>query len=159
MVPCPEQRFGHSPRFYSALSGVNLQALGERTVQSHRLPLILLDGPFVIVKLPPGTAMPSWAISGQFCSITRTADELSIVCAEFQVPPGVQAERGWRCLRVAGKMDFSMVGVLASLVGPLAEAGISVFAISTFDTDYLLVKDAAWERAKESLVGAGHLVR
>jgi len=118
-----------------------------------------LDGTFAVAKLPPNAAIPAWASSGPFFSITRTADELSIVCPEIQVPPGVQAEPGWRCVRVAGKMDFSLVGVLASLVGPLAEAGISVFAVSTFDTDYLLVKDGDWERAKEVLVGAGHSVR
>src|SRR5262245_54120965 len=108
----------------------------------HRLTLIPLDGLFAIVKLPPEAAIPSWASSGSFLSITRTADELSIVSPEAAVPSGVQAERGWRCVRVAGKMDFSVVGVLASLVVPLADAGVSVFAVSTFDTDYLLVKNA-----------------
>jgi hypothetical protein len=122
----------------------------------QRLNLDPLDGLFAIAKLPPDAAIPSWASSGPFFSITRSADELSIVCPEAQVPSGVQAERGWRCVRVAGTMDFSVVGVLASLVGPLAEAGISVFAVSTFDTDYLLLKEAEWERAKERLVGAGH---
>jgi hypothetical protein len=126
----------------------------------HRLrTLIPLDGTFAIAKMPPDAAIPSWASSGPFVSITRTADELSIVCPDAQVPPGVQAEPGWRCLRVAGKMDFSMVGVLASLVGPLADAGISVFAVSTFDTDYLLVKEAAWQQAKEVLVATGHSIR
>lgn len=128
-------------------------------MRPHHLTLILLDGLFAIAKVPPDSPIPSWATSRTFVSITRTADELAIVCPDTQVPPGVQSEPGWRCLRVAGKMDFSLVGVLASLVGPLAEAGISVFAISTFDTDYLLVKEAAWERAKDVLVGAGHVIR
>jgi len=115
-------------------------------MQPHHLNLIPLDGTFAIAKLPPDAVIPSWASSGPFFSITRTADEVSIVCPKAQVPPGVQCERGWRCLRVAGTMDFSTVGVLASLVGPLAEAGISVFVVSTFDTDFLLGKEAAWER-------------
>ena len=124
-------------------------------MQPHRLHLIPLDGLFAIAKLPPDAPIPAWATSGPLFSITRTAEELSIVCLEAFVPPGVQVERGWRCLRVAGRMEFSVVGVLASLVVPLADAGISVFAVSTFETDYLLVKDVAWDRAREVLAGAG----
>jgi hypothetical protein len=122
----------------------------------HQLNLILLDGLFAIAKLPTEAAIPAWATGGAFFSITRTVDELSILCPEAQVPEGVECETGWRCVRVAGKMDFSAVGVLASLVGPLASAGISVLALSTFDTDYLLVKDAAWLRAKDVLATSGH---
>ena len=81
-----------------------------------------------------------------------------MTCLESAVPEGVQCERGWRCLRVAGTMDLSSVGVLASLAGPLAEAGISIFAISTFDTDYLLVKAEAVEKATVVLRKAGHRV-
>ena len=128
-------------------------------MHAHRLTLIPLDGLFAVAKLPPDAAILAWASIGPFVSITRTADELSIVCAESQVPPGVQAERGWRCVRVAAKMDFSMVGVLASLVRPLADAEISVFVVSTFDTDYMLVKEASWERAKWVLRQAGHSLR
>ena len=102
--------------------------------------------------------MPAWA-TGPFVSVTRTADELSVVCPEDVVPSEVRAERGWRCLRVAGTLDFSMAGVLAALVGPLAAAGVSVFAVSTFDTDYLLVKDQDLRRAVDVLRNAGHAVR
>jgi hypothetical protein len=86
-------------------------------MQPHGLLLALLDGLFAIAKLPPDAAIPSWASSGPSCSITRTADELSIVCAESQVPPGVQAEPGWRCVRIAGKWTLGGRR-LASLVGP-----------------------------------------
>ena len=127
-------------------------------MQPRRLTLIPLDGLFAVAKLPPDAVIPSWASGSPFFSITRTADELSIVCGEGQVPAGVQREPGWRCLRIAGKMEFSVVGVLASLVGPLAEAGISVFAMSTFDTDYLLVKDSEWGRARGVLGEAGHVL-
>jgi hypothetical protein len=75
--------------------------------------------------------IPPWHTAGSFFSITRTADELSVVCRQDAVPEGVLSEQGWRCLRVAGAMPFSVVGVLASLTAPLAEAGFSVFAIST----------------------------
>ena len=89
-------------------------------------------------------------------SLTRTADELSVVCPQSAVPAGVQAERDWRCLRVAGALPFSAVGILSSLVTPLAAAGISVFALSTFDTDYLLVKEKDLEKAAAALTQHGH---
>jgi hypothetical protein len=105
--------------------------------------------------LVPDSPWPKWVV-GDFLSITCTADELSIVCLQDAVPPGVQCETGWRCLRVAGALDFAAVGVLASLVVPLAEAGLSVFALSTFDTDYLLVKERDFDRACASLRQYGH---
>lgn len=91
-------------------------------------------------------------------SITRTDDELAVVCQQTQVPPGVRQEGGWRRLRVAGTMDFTQVGVPASLVDPLAQAKISVFALSTFDTDYLLVKEADLEAAMAALRRSGHRI-
>jgi hypothetical protein len=118
--------------------------------------LKVLDGRFAICRLDPGAPFPAWAFSGPFVSITRTADELSVVCPEDVVPEGVRCKRGWRCLVVAGTLDFALVGVLASLLVPLADAGVSVFAISTFDTDFLLVKEEMRERASEVLQQAGH---
>ena len=91
-------------------------------------------------------------------SITRTDAELSIVCDEGSVPDHEKAERGWRCLRVAEQIPFETTGVAASLTTPLAAAGISIFLVSTFDTDYLLVKDDAFERACDVLSVAGHVV-
>src|SRR5262245_61730292 len=125
---------------------------------SHKQTLTVLDGTFAICKLAANAPIPAWASGGDFCSITRTAEELSIVCREDAVPEGVVCERGWRCLRVAGTIPFSAVGVLASLTTPLAEAGISLFAISTFDTDYLFVKEKDFEAALDALCGQGHVV-
>src|SRR6516162_4495346 len=125
---------------------------------THRLPLTLLADTLAVCKLDAGDSVPAWASSAPILSITRTAEELSVVCPQRLVPDGVRCERGWRCLRVAGTMDFSMVGVVASLVTPLAEAGISVFVVSTFDTDYLLVDQNDLERAMASLRAAGHTV-
>jgi len=122
------------------------------------LPLLLLDGTFAICKLDAKAIIPAWGTPADFFSITRTADELSIVCRQDAVPEGVLCERGWRCLRVAGTIPFSVVGVLASLTAPLAKARISVFAISTFDTDYLLVKAEDLERAAAILRQHGHPV-
>jgi hypothetical protein len=81
-----------------------------------------------------------------------------VVCHEDGVPAGVRCERGWRCLRVAGTLDFSLVGVLASLLVPLAGVGVSAFAISTFDTDFFLIREADVAKAAEALASAGHRI-
>lgn len=124
----------------------------------RRLELSLLPGHFAVCRLDPGASIPPRALQGGFFSATRTADELSIVCEQPLVPPGTRHERGWRLFKVHGPFDFSQVGVLASLVGPLAEAGISLFTVSTFDTDYLLVASDNVEAAIAALVKAGHRV-
>jgi hypothetical protein len=103
--------------------------------------------------------MPSALAASRFWSVTRTDQELSVVLPEVNVPPGWQAERGWRCLAVQGPLDFRQVGVLASLSVPLAEAGISIFALSTYDTDYLLLRDADLECARVALARHGHVIR
>src|SRR5262245_37362576 len=104
-------------------------------IMTHQLTLLDLHEGFAICRLAPKAAIPAWVLSAAFYSITRTADELSIVCPQALVPDDVQCECGWRCFRVAGSIDFAMIGVVATLVNPLAEAGISVFVVSTFDTD------------------------
>ena len=120
--------------------------------------LLILPDTFAICRLAGDAQIPDWA-SGDFISITRTADELSIVCPQDHVPDDVKAERGWRCLRVAGTLDFSEVGVLSALARPLADAGISIFVVSTFDTDYLMAREADLERAVVVLGEAGHCVK
>lgn len=128
------------------------------TIPNRRLSLHELSGSFAVCRLAQDSTIPTWATSDGFFSITRTRDELSLVCAESQVPSDVRCEKGWRCLRVVGLMAFTEVGVLASLVAPLATAGISVFAISTFDTDYLLVKAKDWQAALAELKLVGNEV-
>jgi hypothetical protein len=123
----------------------------------HHLTLLLLPGTYAVCRLPTDDTVPPWA-AGPFLSVTRTADELSVVCGEDAVPAGVRCERGFRCLRVAGTLGFGLVGVLAALLEPLAGAGVSVLAVSTFDTDYLLVREADLGRAAEALRAAGHRV-
>jgi len=129
--------------------------LGEATAAPHGLSLTFLPETYTVVRLPRDEPLPVWVV-GPFVSVTRTLDELSVVCRAGAVPPGVRQEPGWRCLRVAGTLDFTLVGVLASLVNPLAAAGISVFAVSTFDTDYLLVREEDIDRAWTALERAGH---
>lgn len=122
------------------------------------LPLILLQERLAVCRLSPEAPLPDWARPGGLLAFVRTEDELSIVCPERYVPPEVKSERGWRAFQVQGPLDFSLVGVLAAITAPLAQAGVSVFAISTFDTDYILVKDDALPRAQEALQQAGFLV-
>ena len=132
--------------------------MNDGGTQLHYLRLLLLDPVFAVCRLDATAPQPSWLAPCEFFSVTRTRDELSIVCPQDVVPPDVKCERGWRCLRVAGTLDFGIVGILASLTAPLAEAGISVFAISTFDTDYLLIKDEFLDKAMASFREAGHAI-
>ncbi len=111
-----------------------------------------LTGRFAVGRFDPSASIPTWALAGSdLISITRTQAELSIVAAEALVPAEVTAERGWAVMRVVGKLDFSIVGLLAKLTGALAEAEIPCFAISTYDTDYILVKEVDADRAAEAL--------
>ena len=121
--------------------------------------LILLENTFGVSRLAPDAPVPAWAAGGPFVSITRTPDELSVVFRDDAIPEGVRCERGWQCLRVAGTLDLALVGMLASVLNPLAEAGVSVFVVSTFDTDYLLIKEEKLEAAIEVLGNHGHAVR
>jgi GNAT superfamily N-acetyltransferase len=143
--------------FRKALSDSREEATGRSFVMP-RLRLLGITGSFAVCKLATGSPIPPWATTGDLFSVTRTADELSVVCRQEAVPEGVVCERDWRCLRVAGSMPFTLVGVLASLTTPVAEAGVGVFAFSTFDTDYLLVKAGEMTKAVAALRAAGHLV-
>lgn len=120
--------------------------------------LLVLDEDFGIARLDVTDPTPAWAAQGSLCSVTRTREELSIVCAAAAIPADVQAERGWRCLRVAGRLDFSLTGILASMAGPLAAANVSIFAVSTYDTDYVLVLKESLAAAIETLSASGHEV-
>ncbi|MHB8095058.1 MAG: ACT domain-containing protein [Candidatus Aminicenantales bacterium] len=122
------------------------------------LDLVLLPGLYAVCRLNPAADIPAWAAGGGFVSLTKTPQETSIVCPEGRVPTDVRSERGFRVLAVRGPLDFSLTGVLASMVGPLAQEGIGVFAVSTFDTDYLLIREDALARAVEILVRRGHKV-
>jgi hypothetical protein len=123
------------------------------TLRISALPLKL-----AVCRLDPRTPLPEWA-RGEFVTLTRTKDELSVVCDDDAVPPGVHAERNWRCFRVEGPIPFETTGVALALVEPLATRGISVFLIATYDTDYLLVKEEAFDAAAQALRDAGHDLR
>ena len=113
---------------------------------------------YAIVRLQPGAELPDWVDKGPFRSVTRTDNEVSVVCRDRDVPEGESAERGWRVIEVLGPLDFSLTGVVASLVDPLAKVEIPLFVISTFETDYVLVRGNDLDDAIEALELAGHEV-
>ena len=109
-----------------------------------------------VCRLASGSTVPAWVLQGVFFCVVRAVDELSIVCPEDLLPYGATAERGWSALKLDGPFPFSMTGVLASFLEPLAEAEIPIFAISTFDTDYVLIKRENLKAALVALEAAGH---
>jgi hypothetical protein len=127
-------------------------------VDIKSLSLVILPQRLAICRLSPDETIPTFLFHSQFYSITRTSDELSIVLPEEIVPSNWKAETGWHCLKVIGPLDFDLTGSLASLAIPLSEAGISVFVISTYDTDYLLVREDNLKKATQILLKSGHVL-
>jgi hypothetical protein len=125
---------------------------------SRSLEIQLLPQHFAMVRLAPDAPIPDWATRGPFFSVSRTAEELSVVTETQNVPGSVQSQAGWRILKVQGPFVLTEVGVLASLASPIAEAGVSLFALSTYDTDYLLIGAEQLEKAASALERAGHRI-
>jgi hypothetical protein len=127
-------------------------------VERQKLQFSRLPGLYAIVQLAAGSSIPDWATKGDFTSITRSADELSIVCAYDNLPSEVHSQHRWFCLKLEGPFPFSQTGVLLSFIEPLSAKDIPIFAISTFDTDYVLIpEEFAW--ALDVLREAGHELR
>jgi hypothetical protein len=122
------------------------------------LSLTLLEGTFAVHRLDPGAEIPRQALRNPFFAITHTDEELSLVLPETVMIKSDRADTGWACFKVQGPLDFGLVGILAGISSVLAKAGIAIFAISTFDTDYILVKQEQVEAAKEALIATGHEV-
>jgi hypothetical protein len=122
------------------------------------LDLTLLPQRLAVCRLEAADDVPTWALAGAFFSVTRTSGHFSVVCLEADVPAGVRAEIGFRAFEVAGPLDFSLVGILSSMLEPLARAGIPVLAVSTYDTDDVLVRETDVVSAAAALRGAGHRV-
>lgn len=110
-------------------------------MERHHLKFRMLPGPYAIVRLSPEAPVPAWATQGDFSSITRTADELSIVCPTANVAAGMHSPHRWICLKLEGPFPFSQTGILLSFIEPLSNNAIPIFAISTFDTDYVLIQE------------------
>ena len=135
------------------------EAQTPRPSQRPRLPLELLADTLAVCRLAADAPVPTWAVApGRFVTISRTADELSVTAPQASVPLDIHCEREYRALRVKGPLPLNLIGILASIAEPLAEAGLSIFAISTFDTDYVLVKARDLEAAVTTLEHAGHQV-
>src|SRR5690349_512438 len=113
----------------------------DSSLEPFKLSLRLWSDAYSIGRLDADAPIPGWATAGRFFAIARTALELSVVCASALVPQDATARHGWRCLAVDGPLDFDLIGVLAELSGTLADAGVSIFAVSTYDTDHLLVRE------------------
>lgn len=114
-----------------------------------------IEGPFAVCRLEPGAPLPGWFRPSRFASVSWNADELSITCDEALVPEDVQCERGWRCLMLQGPFAFDQTGILLQVLAPLATARIGIFAVSTFDTDYVLIKSHHFESARKVLAESG----
>jgi hypothetical protein len=127
-------------------------------VSASRLKLRETPWRLAVCRFPADSALPAWVLhdGATFWSLTRTPDELSVVCPEEDLPPSVadQVERGWRAFAVVGPLPFGLIGVVSGLTAPLAAAGIPVFVLSTYDTDYVLVKSANLDRARDVLADA-----
>lgn len=127
----------------------------------RRLTVDVRPGGYTVVRLPGDAPLPAGLLDGRtddLVSVTRTADELSVVCRTESAVPADHAEHGWRLLTVRGPMEFTLTGIIAAVAGALAAAGVPLFALSTFDTDHLLVKDDDLARATRALRDAGHEV-
>ncbi len=122
----------------------------------HQLKFRQLRGPYSIVRLPLDASILDWATKGDFSSVTRTADELSIVCSTENVPKDVSPGPRWVCLKLEGPFPFSQTGVLLSFIAPLSNNGVPIFAVSTYDTDYVFIPEGHADRAVELLRQAGH---
>lgn len=122
----------------------------------HRLKFRWLKGSYAVVRLAPDAAIPDWAEKGELISITRTAAELSIVCPSANLPLDVSSPLRWICLKLEGPFPFSQTGILLSFIEPLSSNGVPIFAISTYDTDYVLVQEEFAGMAIRALQHAGH---
>ncbi|MGD8992773.1 MAG: ACT domain-containing protein [Desulfobacterales bacterium] len=123
---------------------------------SKKLSLKILPDRMSVCRYEPTAALPDWIDRSAFYSITRTEKELTLVCREALVPPGTKCESGWRCFCVEGVLDFSEIGIIFSISQPLANIGVSVFTISTYGTDYFLVKEKELAKAVDALRAAEH---
>ena len=130
----------------------------KQEITLPRLTLIILRETFAICRIDKEASIPDWAFQGGLVSVTRTKDELSIVCPQINVPKGILCNQGWSCLKVKGPLDLASTGILSSIATTLEKEGMSLFSISTYDTDYILVKEKDLEKAIFALTEAGQKI-
>jgi hypothetical protein len=131
---------------------------GKIKMTVKTLTLTIMDGMFTIHRLPPNANIPKQVLTCPVYSITHSKEELSIIVPERVDVPSEKSESGWVILRINGPLDLGLVGVMAGISGTLAKAGVSLFAISTFDTDYILIKEENVKKAREALTAKGYKV-
>jgi hypothetical protein len=124
-------------------------------MEPPRLKLSLLPDLLAVCRLEHGQEIPAWAIEGDFSSVSRIREELSVICSSSSVPENVRASRGWRAIKIEGPLDLDLVGILVSVAVPLAHAGIGILPVGTFDTDYILVRDRQLGEALKALRATG----
>jgi hypothetical protein len=127
-------------------------------MQKRQLKLSLLNETYGICAFESDAPIPDWAVAASLCSITRTEKELTVVCSQKIIPADIKHDCDWKCFRIDGSFDLNQIGVISSLAAPLAQAGISIFVISSYDTDYILVKDEKVEQAVAMLNDNGHSI-
>jgi hypothetical protein len=124
-----------------------------------KLTFIILRETFAVCRLDKDAAIPDWVFQGNLFSVTQTKDELSLVCPQINVPRGIICNQGWSCLKVKGPLDLSSTGIISSIAGTLERENISLFSISTYDTDYVMVKEKDLERAIFAFTEAGQKIQ
>jgi hypothetical protein len=122
----------------------------------RQLNLSLLDEEYGICSLPAAASIPDWSLKQSLISITRTDEELTIVCRQDLIPPEFKSDLNWRCFKIDGAFDLNQTGVISSISSPLADAGISIYVISTYSTDYFLVKEKKLDQTISVLSDSGH---
>ena len=122
------------------------------------LTMKLLKEKYGVCRLDKAELIPQWVTVSDFFSVTKTSDELSIVCNENNIPSGIKCEKNWRVLKIEGPLDFSLIGIIASISSILEQKSISIFAVSTYDTDYILVKDKNIDNAIAALINENYEV-
>jgi hypothetical protein len=129
-----------------------------RGSDSVQLTFRVQPGRYAVCRLLPDAPPPEWAFHGEFWSVTRTREELSVVCAETAVPEGIRAEKDWVCFQLVGPFEFALTGILEAFLRPLARAKVPIFALSTFDTDWVLIPATRRTDALKALAEAGHIL-
>ena len=125
----------------------------------NQLPFIVIDGVFSLCRLAPGDAIPSWALPSSFYTISKTSDELSVVCQSLYVPAVVKQDGNWRLLKIASVLNLSLTGITAKFSTALANADINLCVIATYETDYILIKQEKLQTAIAALQNAGFIVQ
>lgn len=120
-------------------------------MEAPKLRIALLSDSLAVCRLQPDSVLPDWALAGGFCSATRTADGLTVICGTDRVPADVHASRGWRVLKIEGPLDLNLVGILVSVAAPLAQAGVAILPVGAYETDYILIRNEQLDTAIKAL--------